>query len=124
MFVAVLGGSGAGRSVRTYVYDHTVCSQALRQPPCAPAPIPAAVQDQVVTALGSDVIFTAKPPTRLSPGGPTVVTLGAPKIDGDQATVTVETECGPLCGEGRIVVLARRGDGWVPTGTTGAHWIS
>jgi hypothetical protein len=124
VFVAVLGGGSANGSVRTYVYDHTVCSQALRQPPCAPVPIPGGVQHEVGTVLGPEVIFTAQPPTRLSPGGPVVVTLGAPRIDGDRATVTVETNCGPLCGEGQIVVLARRGSGWVRTGTTGAHWIS
>ncbi len=110
--------------MRTYVFDHTVCSQALRQPPCPPAPIPDSVQAQVVSALGPEVVFTAKPPTRLSLRNQIVVTLGAPKIADDRATVTVETNCGPLCGEGEVVVLARRGAGWVRTGTTGPHWIS
>jgi hypothetical protein len=124
VFVAVLRPHTANGSVLTYVFESTVCSQALRQPPCSPVPIPTSIQDQVSGALGPDVIFTAKPPTRLSPGGPIVVTLGAPHIVGDRATVAVETNCGPLCGEGQILVLGRRGDAWVRTGTTGQSWIS
>jgi hypothetical protein len=124
VFVAVLGAGTVHGSARTLVFDHTVCSQALRQQPCTPVPIPDSVQDQVVRVLGPEVVFTAKPPTRLSLRDQIVVTLGAPKIGGDRATVTVETNCGPLCGAGQVVVLARRGDGWVRTGTTGPHWIS
>lgn len=128
VFVAVLGGSHpkpSGAGPRTYIRDHTVCSQMLRQRPCPAVRIPDAVRDEIVAALGPRVIFTPSPPTRkLSPGTRIAVTLGAPKIDGDRAYVSVETNCGPLCGLGETVVLARHGDVWMRTGSTGPSWIS
>lgn len=124
MFVAALGGTSGIGSGRTYVLDSTVCSQALGLPPCPPAPIPRSVQDAVVAALGPRVIFTDHPPGHLSPASQIVVTLGAPAIEDDHATVSVESNCGPLCGLGQILVLDKRDGSWIRTGTTGPSWIS
>ena len=128
VFLAVLGGEpdpgSSDPGTRMYIRDHTVCSQLLRQPPCPPVLIPHDVRDQIVDVLGPQVVFTPSPPTRLSPGRAIAVTLGAPKIDGDRASVSVETNCGPLCGLGETVVLTRTSDGWKRTGTTGSSWIS
>jgi hypothetical protein len=125
IFIAVLGGAAEpGSNVRTYIHDSTVCSQMLQQPPCPPVPIPPDVQDEVVAALGPGVVFAPHPPARLRPDRIVAVTLGAPKIDGDRATVSVETQCGPLCGLGQTVVLKRTTDGWTRTGVAGPSWIS
>lgn len=126
VFIAVLGGAAdpGSSKVRTYIRDSTVCSRILHQRPCRPVPIAQDVQDEVVAALGPRVVFAANPPGRLSPQRLIAVTLGAPKIDGDRATVTVETECGLLCGLGETVVLARTTNGWRRTGSTGPSWIS
>jgi hypothetical protein len=41
-----------------------------------------------------------------------------------RATLGIEMFCGPLCGDGKTLVLARTDDGWRVTGTTGPEWIS
>jgi hypothetical protein len=126
VFIAALSGathSGSG-NVRTYIRNVTVCSQALGQRPCPPVPIAQDVQDQVVAAIGSGVVFTSSLPSRLRPDRVVAVTLGAPTIEGGRAIVSVETECGSLCGLGETLVLKRTADGWERTGTTGTSWIS
>lgn len=128
VYIAALGGRAhpedRGAEPQTYVRDRAYCSEALARPPCRPSPIPADVQAAVVAALGPRVHFTAHPPKHPDFRTRSVVTLGPPAIKGDRAIVTVETSCGPLCGQGETLVLGRRGGHWVRTGVTGPSWIS
>jgi hypothetical protein len=65
-------------------------------------------------------------PSMTSPARPiAVVTVAAPQIDGDNATVTSMLWCGGTCGAGSTHTLRRDPQGtWVITGTTGSGFIS
>ena len=65
-------------------------------------------------------------PSMTSPERPiAVVTVAAPQIDGDNATVTSMLWCGGTCGAGGTHTLSRDPQGtWVITGTTGGAFIS
>lgn len=108
----------------TLIRDHTYCSQPLQVRPCAPVRIEDDVQRQVLAHLGPQTRFTAAPPKRLDSRSRIVVTLGAPRITGERATVTVETACGPWCAQGETLVLHRTARGWRVTGLTGTSYLS
>jgi hypothetical protein len=129
IYAAVIGGgrSGADRKSKPiYVMDRFCTGlmdlHSAGRGPCRPGPIPIEMQRQIRSISGAAVRFTASAP-QPSLAAP-VVTIGTATIDGDRAQVTVDMECGPLCGQGETSILTRYGDEWRVTGSTGPAWIS
>ena len=53
-----------------------------------------------------------------------ILTIAAPKIDGDRATITTGLWCGGTCGTGGTHTLKRTSGTWNVTGATGPQWVS
>lgn len=84
--------------------------------------LPAGVRRALQHRFGGRVRFAAAPVavTRARPG----VVLHDGRVDGDRARVDRDYLCGPLCGEGTRLLLARSAAGWRVTGTSGPNWVS
>jgi hypothetical protein len=126
--VVIRGGSTStsGNDKPIYVMDE-FCTGLMdlssgSRGPCEPGPIPVRLQKEIGRIAGPGVRFVHSAP-QPHVGSP-VVTIGTATIDGDRAQVTVDEECGPLCGQGETTVLTRQGHEWRVTGSTGPAWIS
>jgi hypothetical protein len=108
-----------------YVRDR-VCESMITEPgsQCDDGPIPVDVQRQVGSLTGYPVHFVRLPRSPENVHAPALVIFGALAIVEDRATLGMEILCGPLCGQGRTLVLARTAAGWQVTGSTGPEWIS
>jgi hypothetical protein len=91
---------------------------------CAGHAIPAGVQAQVRELLGPQVRFVDAPPDPDRLGDPSVVTFGRLEVRGAEAQLGMQVLCGPMCGQGTLLVLRQRSGHWQVTGTTGPRWIS
>jgi hypothetical protein len=90
---------------------------------CAGHPIPATVRAAVTERLGPEVRFVDTPPDPNQLGDPSVVTFGRLEVHGPAARLGMQVLCGPLCGQGTLLVLRLRNGHWQVTGTTGPRWI-
>lgn len=103
-----------------------VCTTVISKPmsQCADSPIPMSVRREVARLLPFPVHFLAQ---RWGPQTGQVTSLivfGTMSVAGDRATLAIEIFCGPMCGEGKTLVLARTNEIWRVTGTTGREWIT
>jgi hypothetical protein len=127
IYAAVLiHGSAPSVPRAANVADH-VCATVISKPGsrCADAPVPESVRRELAQILPFPVHFL---PQRSVPGtgrvNPLIVFGTLTVTHRNRATLGVETLCGPMCGEGETLVLARTAAGWRVTGTTGIAWIS
>jgi hypothetical protein len=125
IYAAALASRGQGHQT---VYVRTrICSTVARRPAaqhCYAGVIPDPVQRRVSALLGGRVRFVAGPDIPFGASGRNLVVFGAIGMRGDRATLPIEVLCGSLCGEGRTLTLARSGDGWAVTGSSGPDWVS
>lgn len=127
IYAAALSGGARTRPLRNLVFvrDH-ICGDIPHEPgtACSGAAIPDGVQDAVTSVLGPEVRFLTTPPAPVELGDPTVVTFGTLRVRGSTAHLGMETQCGPLCGEGETLLLELHGGHWAVVGATGPRWIS
>ncbi|MDT4912117.1 MAG: hypothetical protein QOC66_1245 [Pseudonocardiales bacterium] len=104
-----------------------ICEKAITDPgtKCRDSAIPLSVRREIAQLMPYGVHFVAREPGALNGTAPPLIVFGALAItSGKRATLGIEMFCGPLCGDGKTLVLARTDDGWRVTGTTGPEWIS
>lgn len=122
IYAAALSGAARPIWVRNHICDQVPASPAT--PQCRDAPIPVAVQRQVVDLLGGAVRFAGQPSVPELPRGGTVVGFGPLRVRGDRARLGMETVCGGLCGQGETLVLRMRDGRWQVAGSVGPRWVS
>jgi hypothetical protein len=108
------------------VHDH-VCATVISKPgsQCLDSAIPMSVRREVAQLLPFPVRFVAQRWGPRTGRATSLIVFGTLTINGGAAaTLGVETLCGPMCGEGETLVLARSATGWRVTGTTGPAWIT
>jgi hypothetical protein len=110
--------------VPIYVHIHVCRSVASAPAGCDDGGIPVDVQREVTAMLGDAVRFIPQAPNPQGVEDPAVITFGELAVAGDHATLGMQTLCGPLCGQGQTLVLAKAQGTWRVTGTTGPEWIS
>jgi hypothetical protein len=109
-----------------YVRDQ-VCATVISKPgsQCADSAVPTRVRRELAQLLPFPVHFVAQRWGPRTGWVKSLIVFGSLTItQPDRATLGIETLCGPLCGDGKTLVLARTGDGWRVTGQTGPDWIS
>jgi hypothetical protein len=82
------------------------------------------VQQQISSALAGRVRFVQDVDAAADTAASPVVVFGRLTINDNGARLAIEILCGPLCGQGQTLQLARVGGAWTVTGTTGPSWIS
>jgi hypothetical protein len=110
--------------VPIYVHSHVSRSVATAPAGCDDGGIPVDVQREVTAMLGDAVRFIPQAPNPQGVEDPAVITFGELVVAGDHATLGTQTLCGPLCGQGQTLVLAKAQGTWRVTGTAGPEWIS
>ncbi len=109
---------------RVYVRNRVCIAVAGRlRNSCDGHRISSAVQAAVTDRLGPQVQFVDSPPDPDQLGDPSVVTFGRLEVHGTGAQLGMQVLCGPLCGQGTLLVLRFRDGHWQVTGTTGPRWI-
>jgi hypothetical protein len=126
IYVAALSRHLHPGAARVPIYVHSsVCRSVASAPAgCDDGGIPVDVQREVTAMLGDAVRFIPQAPNPQGVEDPAVITFGELVVAGDHATLGMQTLCGPLCGQGQTLVLAKAQGTWRVTGTTGPEWIS
>jgi hypothetical protein len=116
-----------------YVLDHT-CANVVTptEGECAAQPLPAALRDQLATALaayapvrfvaGSAELFDAE--ERLAGNGGALVTLGRTTINADAAQVPLSVLAGGTNGRGTTYRMIRQDRAWRIVAKVGPEWIT
>jgi hypothetical protein len=113
-------GAGPSRVIRI-----AICETVDQQPAgedCNDGQIPIEVQRQVCSLV--DVQFVEHIASPQRPGDSAIIVFGALSVQDDHAMLGMEYLCGPLCGQGQTLILAKTDGTWRVTGTTGPAWIS
>jgi hypothetical protein len=127
IYTAALAGGSDPQPLHGLVYVRArVCVAVAGRPrtACGGHAISAGVQAEVRRLLGPQVRFVDAPPDPEQLGDPSVVTFGRLQVRGAAAQLGMQVLCGPLCGQGTLLVLKKRAGHWQVTGTTGPRWIS
>ena len=129
LYIAALRGRptpGAGMDLGGVYVENVRCTSAEPGETCDPDPMPMELQTEIRRAVPEVHFVTRAEAVDLH--GVVLVRFGQITYSDGSATrayVPIAVHCGPLCGEGTTLVLARQQDeAWKVIGTTGLSWIS
>jgi hypothetical protein len=116
-----------------YVLEDTCANTVSPTQSCDPRPITAVLRHDLVSALrpyapvqfvAADAKIRDKNLRVINEG--VAVTLGGIVFaqNADTARLELSVQCGGLCGMGQTLLLAKQGEVWKVTGSTGPAWIS